>query len=155
MCIHVLVIGFWLHKKFHNARYVLCTSICTSLYPNVAFVVFAWIDSRIQPHNSNLAFDGHVNQTPHYTSVHSGIVVTLLWGKCEVTTHTPENGTWESSETPKNSEFNCKGQKPLPWVFLYTVGKVLKLRCQKWPRMSHSDICSTSYVRKKGRESNW
>jgi hypothetical protein len=35
------------------------------------------------------------------------------------------------------------------------VGKVLKCRCRKWPRMSHSDLCSTSYVRKKGRESNW
>jgi hypothetical protein len=31
----------------------------------------------------------------------------------------------------------------------------LKCRCRKWPRMSHSDICSTSYGRKKGRESNW
>ncbi len=30
----------------------------------------------------------------------------------------------------------------------------MKRRCQKWPCMSHSDICSTSYVRKKGRESN-
>ncbi len=33
--------------------------------------------------------------------------------------------------------------------------KVLKCRCQKWPRMSHSDTCNTSYVRKKGRESKW
>jgi len=39
--IHVLVTGCWLHKKFHTARYVLCTSVCTSLHPNVAFVVFA------------------------------------------------------------------------------------------------------------------
>jgi hypothetical protein len=31
----------------------------------------------------------------------------------------------------------------------------LKCRCRKWPRMSHSDICNTSYGRKKGRESNW
>jgi hypothetical protein len=31
----------------------------------------------------------------------------------------------------------------------------LKFRCRKWPRMSHSDIYSTSYGRKKGRESNW
>jgi hypothetical protein len=33
--------------------------------------------------------------------------------------------------------------------------KVLKYRCPKWPRMSHLDICSTSYGRKKGWESNW
>jgi len=31
----------------------------------------------------------------------------------------------------------------------------LKCRCPKWPHMSHLDICSTSYGRKKGRESNW
>jgi hypothetical protein len=67
-------------------------------------------------------------------------VVTPLWGKCEVATHTPENGTWESSRTPKNSKRDCRGQNTLPW---------------KWPRMSHLDICNTSYGRKKGRESNW
>jgi hypothetical protein len=42
----------------------------------------------------------------------------------------------------------------LPWGVFYTVGKVLKSRCWKWPCKSHSDICSTSYGRKKGRESN-
>jgi hypothetical protein len=31
----------------------------------------------------------------------------------------------------------------------------LKLRCRKWALMSHLDICSTSYDKKKGRESNW
>jgi len=31
----------------------------------------------------------------------------------------------------------------------------LKCRCRKWPRMSHSDIYSTSYGQKKGKESNW
>ncbi len=82
-------------------------------------------------------------------------VATPLWRKCEVATHTPENGTWESSGTPKNSEVDCRGQNTSSWGFLYTVGKVLKCRCPKWPRMSHLDICSTSYGRKKGRESNW
>jgi len=33
--------------------------------------------------------------------------------------------------------------------------KVLKCKCPKWPRMSHLDICSTSYDQKKGWESNW
>jgi hypothetical protein len=42
----------------------------------------------------------------------------------------------------------------LHWGVFYTVGKVLKCKCPKWPRMSHLDICSTSYGRKKGRESN-
>jgi hypothetical protein len=85
---------------------------------------------------------------------HVMIVATPLWGKCEVATHTPENGTWESSVTLENSECNCKGQKTLPWGFFYTVGKVLKCRCLKWPCISHLDICSTSYGRKKGWESN-
>jgi hypothetical protein len=83
------------------------------------------------------------------------VVATPLWGKCEVTTHTPKNGTWESSGTPENSELNCKCQNTSHWDVLYTVGKVLKFRCPKWPRMSHLEICSTSYGRKKGRESNW
>jgi hypothetical protein len=82
-------------------------------------------------------------------------VVTPLWGSCEVATHTPENGTWESSGTPKNSERNCRGQNALHWGVLNTVGKVVKCRCPKWPYMSHLDICSTSYGQKKGRESNW
>ncbi len=43
----------------------------------------------------------------------------------------------------------------MPWGAFYTIGKVLKCKCRKWPRMTHSDICSTSHVRKKGRESNW
>jgi hypothetical protein len=38
---------------------------------------------------------------------------------------------------------------------LGVIGKVLKCRCPKWPRMSHLDICSPSYGQKKGRESNW
>jgi hypothetical protein len=64
-------------------------------------------------------------------------------------------GTWESFGTPKNSKFDCRGQNTLSWNVLYTVGKVLKFRCRKWPCMNHLDICSTSYGQKKGRESNW
>jgi hypothetical protein len=82
------------------------------------------------------------------------LVTTPLWGKCEVATHTPENGTWESSGTPKNSELDYRGQNTSSQGVLYTVEKVLKCKCSKWPRMSHLDICSTSYGRKKGRESN-
>jgi hypothetical protein len=43
---------------------------------------------------------------------------------------------------------------PLLEAFFIPLEKVLKRRCQKWPCMSHSNICSTSYVRKKGQESN-
>jgi hypothetical protein len=75
--------------------------------------------------------------------------------ECEDDTHTPEMGTWESSGTPENSELDCRGQNTSPRDVLYTVGKVLKLNCWKWPRMSHLDICNISYVQKKGRESKW
>jgi hypothetical protein len=67
----------------------------------------------------------------------------------------PKSGNLESSGTPENSELDCKGQNTLHWGVLYIIEKVLKCRCRKWPRMCHSDICSTSYGRKKGRESNW
>jgi hypothetical protein len=81
-------------------------------------------------------------------------VATPLWGKCEVATHTPENGTWESSRTLENSKLNCKGQNTSHWSIPYTVGKVSKCRFLKWPHTSHLDIFSTSYGWKKGRESN-
>jgi hypothetical protein len=86
----------------------------------------------------------------------SGLPVTTpLWGKCEVATHTPENGTWKPSRTPRNSKFDCRGQNTSSWGVLYIVEKVLKCRCPKWPCMSHLDIWSTRYGWKKGRESNW
>jgi hypothetical protein len=37
----------------------------------------------------------------------------------------------------------------------FIIGKLSKCRCQKWARLSHLDICITSYGQKKGRESNW
>jgi hypothetical protein len=82
-------------------------------------------------------------------------VATPLWGKCEDETHTPKSGNLESFRTPENLELDCRGQNTLPWGVLYTIGKVLKCKCPKWPHMSHLDIYSTSYGRKKGRESNW
>ncbi len=82
-------------------------------------------------------------------------VVTPLWGKCEDETHTPKSGNLESSGTLITSELDCKVQNTLPWGVLYTVGKALKCKCRKWPRMSHSDIYTISYGQKKVRESNW
>jgi hypothetical protein len=64
-------------------------------------------------------------------------------------------GTWESFGTPKNSELDCRGQNTSPWCVLYTVRKVLKRRCRKWPCMNHLDICNTSYGQKKGPKPNW
>jgi hypothetical protein len=82
-------------------------------------------------------------------------VATPLWVKCEDETHTPKSGNLESSGTPENLEFEFRGQKTLHWGVLYTIGKVLKYRCPKWPRMSHLDIYSPSCGQKKGQESNW
>jgi hypothetical protein len=75
--------------------------------------------------------------------------------KCEDETHTPKVGDLESFETPESLEFNSKKQNTLPCGVLYFIGKVLKCRCPKWPRIGHLDICSPSYGQKKGQESNW
>jgi hypothetical protein len=83
------------------------------------------------------------------------IVTTPLWDKCEDEAHTPKSGKLESSRTPESSELEFRGQNTLHWGVFYTIEKVLKYRCPKWPRMSHLDICSPSYGQKKGRESNW
>jgi hypothetical protein len=40
-------------------------------------------------------------------------------------------------------------------VFFIPLERSWSVDVDKWPRMSHSDICSTSYVLKKGRKSNW
>jgi hypothetical protein len=83
------------------------------------------------------------------------VVPTPLLEECDDHTHTPEMGTWESSRTPEISEFDYRGQNTSPWGVMHVIGKILKCRCRKWPRMSHLDICNTSYGKKKGRESNW
>ncbi len=82
-------------------------------------------------------------------------VATPLWDKCEGEAHTPKSGKLESSGTPENSELEFKGQNTSHWGVLYTIGKVLKCRCPKWPRMSHLDIWSPNDGQKKGWESNW
>jgi hypothetical protein len=61
----------------------------------------------------------------------------------------------ESSGTPECSELDSKGQNTSHWGFLGVIGKVLKRKYRKWPRIGHLDICSSSYGQTKGRESNW
>jgi hypothetical protein len=61
----------------------------------------------------------------------------------------------ESSWTPECSELDKKAQNTLHWGVLGVIGKVLKRRYRKWPRIGHLNICSPSYGQKKGRESNW
>jgi hypothetical protein len=61
----------------------------------------------------------------------------------------------ESSGTPECLEFDSKAQNTFHWSVLGVIGKVLKRRYRKWPRIGHLNICSPSYGQKKGRESNW
>jgi hypothetical protein len=63
----------------------------------------------------------------------------------------PKVGTWSPSGFPK---IQSSSQNTSHWGVLYTIEKFLKCRCPKWPRMSHLDICNSSYEQKKGRESN-
>jgi len=48
-------------------------------------------------------------------SLNMGLAKEIKWSQtslreCEDEIHTPEMGTWESSETPKTSEFDYRGQ---------------------------------------------
>jgi hypothetical protein len=79
-------------------------------------------------------------------------VATLLLEEWEDDSHTLEMGTWESVETPETLEFHYRGQNTLHWSTLYIIGKLSKCKCQKWARMNHLDIYSTSYDKKKGQE---
>jgi hypothetical protein len=61
----------------------------------------------------------------------------------------------ESSGTPECLELDSKAQNTSHWSVLGVVGKVLKRRYRKWPRIGHLDICRPSYGQNRGRESNW
>jgi hypothetical protein len=61
----------------------------------------------------------------------------------------------ESWWTSKFSEGDCRSQNPMDWRIFYIIGKLLKLKCLKWTRMTRLDTSDTSYCQKKGWESNW
>ncbi len=69
--------------------------------------------------------------------------------------NTSKVGDLESSGTPECLEFDNKAQNTSHWGVLSVIGKLLKRRYRKWPRIGHLDICSPSSGQKKGRESNW
>ncbi len=46
---------------------------------------------------------------------------------------------------PETSESDYKGRNPSSWGVLYIIRNLLKFRCPKWARMTHLDICNTSY----------
>jgi hypothetical protein len=82
-------------------------------------------------------------------------VATVLWAKWEDETPTPKVGDLECFRTPECLGFDSKAQNTSHWGVLGVIGKVLKRRYRKWPRIGHLDICNPSYGQKKGRESNW
>ncbi len=75
--------------------------------------------------------------------------------KCGVKPNTSKVGDLESSGTPECLEFDTKAQNTSHLNVFGVIGKVLKLRYRKWPRIGHLDIYSPSYGQKKGRESNY
>jgi hypothetical protein len=64
-------------------------------------------------------------------------------------------GDLESSGTPECLELDSRTQNTSHWGVIGVIGKVLKRRYRKCPRIGHLDICRPSYGQKKGRESNW
>jgi hypothetical protein len=85
----------------------------------------------------------------------SSDVATPLWASVGVKPNTPKVGDLESSGTPECLEFDNKVKNTSHWGVLSVIGKVLKRKYRKWPRIGHLDIYSPSYGQKKGRESNW
>jgi hypothetical protein len=69
-------------------------------------------------------------------------VATPLWPSVAVKPNTPKVGDLESSGTPACLEFDIKAQNTSHWGVLGVIGKVLKRRYRKWPRIGHLDICS-------------
>ncbi len=83
------------------------------------------------------------------------VVAPLLWPSVGVKPNTWKSWDLESFGTLECLELDSKGQNTSHWGVLGVVGKVLKRRYRKCPRIVNSDICSPSYGQKKGRESNW
>jgi len=80
------------------------------------------------------------------------VVATPLWPSVGVKPNTHKVEDLESPRDSECSEFNSRHQNTLHWGVLGVIGKVLKRKCRKWPRIGHLDICSPRYGQKKGRE---
>jgi hypothetical protein len=78
-------------------------------------------------------------------------VATPLWPSVGVNPNTPKVADLESSGTPECLGFDSKAQNTSHWGVLGVIGKVLKRRYRKWPRIGHLNICRPSYGQKKGR----
>jgi hypothetical protein len=90
---------------------------------------------------------------PHKAQLQAiACVAPLLWSlSVGVKLNTWKSRKLESSGTPECSELDSKGQNTSHWGVFHVIGKVLKRKYRKWPRIGHLDICSSSYGQKKGR----
>jgi hypothetical protein len=82
-------------------------------------------------------------------------VATPLWPSVGVKPNTWKSWRFRVLRTPECLELDSKGKNTSHWGVLNVIGKVLKRRYLKWPRIGNSDIFSPSYGQKKGRESKW
>jgi hypothetical protein len=131
--------------SFFSLCICYCSVLCLLLLSSSCVVLFSSL------HNSTLLFFSL--HSLHFS--YAPIVATPLWPSVGVKPNTPKVGDLESSGTPECLEFDSKAQNTSHWGVLGVIGKVLKRRYRKCPRIGHLDICSPSYGQKKGRESNW
>jgi len=82
-------------------------------------------------------------------------VATLLWPSVGVKPNTWKKWGFGVLRDSRMFRARQKGPNTSHWDVLGVIGKVLKRRYRKWPRIGHLDICRPSYGQKKGRESNW
>jgi hypothetical protein len=85
---------------------------------------------------------------------HKLCVTTPLWPSVGVKLNTWKS--WGFGVLRDSRMFRARQQGPKHLALGFgVIGKVLKCKYRKWPRIGHLDICSSSYGQKKGRESNW
>jgi hypothetical protein len=84
-----------------------------------------------------------------------GAIATPLWPSVGVKPNTWKSWGFGVLRDSRMFKARQQGPKHSHWGLLGVIGKVLKRRYRKWPRIGHLEICSPSYGQKKGRESNW
>jgi hypothetical protein len=76
-------------------------------------------------------------------------VATPLWPSVGLKPNTCKVGDLESSGTPECLKLNIKAQNTFHWGVFGVIGKVLKHRYRKWPRIGHLDMCSAVIGKRK------
>jgi hypothetical protein len=82
-------------------------------------------------------------------------VAPLLWPSVGVKPNTWKSWRFGILWDSRMFRARHQGPKHLALGCSCVIGKVLKRRYRKCPRIGNSDICSSSYGQKKGRKSNW